>query len=423
MKQGKSLITFVMVILAAALAVYFGYYLFDTFNDPFTTTLAYSYTAYDSVEADGMVVREEQILPEQAGIVDVTLAEGEKVGVGQTVALVYRDTQAQNDQAQLDALAMEIELLEYAAVESGDTGSAARLDEDILQSVVALRSSAALGDYTQLEEQVRAVKSNVLKRGYTYGDGLTAADLTARIRELNSQYAQLNVQAASATTRVTAQQSGTFSALVDGYESVLTPTSALQLTPASLSALMAGEGAAQVGGGLGKLITSNRWYFAALVSAEAAARLGEGDTVTARFTGDFSQDVDMRVEQVGEAEGSQAVVVFSSDRYLEQVTLLRQQSVQIIFNSWSGLRIPKDALRMVTSTYEDTESGEIVESSRVGVYAIVGGRAEFKEVEIVTEGSDYYVVRSAVSGSAALRAGDTIIVRAVGLYDGQLLEY
>ena len=78
---------------------------------------------------------------------------------------------------------------------------------------------------------------------------------------------------------------------------------------------------------------------------------------------------------------------------------------------------------MVTSTYEDTESGEIVESSRVGVYAIVGGRAEFKEVEIVTEGSDYYVVRSAVSGSAALRAGDTIIVRAVGLYDGQLLEY
>ena len=54
--------------------------------------------------------------------------------------------------------------------------SAARLDEDILQSVVQLRASTALGDYSELEEQVLEVKSSVLKRGYTYGDGLTAAD-------------------------------------------------------------------------------------------------------------------------------------------------------------------------------------------------------------------------------------------------------
>ena len=60
---------------------------------------------------------------------------------------------------------------------------------------------------------------------------------------------------------------------------------------------------------------------------------------------------------------------------------------------------------------------------RFGVYVVVGGRAEFKEAEIVTEGSDYYVVQAPQDGSGALRAGDTVIVRAVGLYDGQLLEY
>ena len=63
----------------------------------------------------GLMVREEQVLPQQAGIVDMALGEGEKVGVGQTVALVYRDAQTQSDQAQLEALAMEIELLTYAA--------------------------------------------------------------------------------------------------------------------------------------------------------------------------------------------------------------------------------------------------------------------------------------------------------------------
>mgnify|MGYP007103211176 CR=1 FL=1 len=172
-----------MVLLAAALAVYFGAYAAATLSEPFTTTLVYSYTSYNSVEADGLLAREEQVLPTQAGIVDVTRGEGEKVGAGQTVALVYRDSQAQEDQAQLQSLAMEIELLEYAAVQSGDVESAARLDEDILQSVVQLRASTALGDYSELEEQVLEVKSSVLKRGYTYGDGLTAADLTARIMQ------------------------------------------------------------------------------------------------------------------------------------------------------------------------------------------------------------------------------------------------
>ena len=42
MKQGQSVITLVMVLIAGALAIYFGYYVFDTLNAPFTTTLAYA---------------------------------------------------------------------------------------------------------------------------------------------------------------------------------------------------------------------------------------------------------------------------------------------------------------------------------------------------------------------------------------------
>jgi len=64
-----------------------------------------------------------------------------------------------------------------------------------------------------------------------------------------------------------------------------------------------------------------------------------------------------------------------------------------------------------------------VEASRLGVYALVGGRAEFKGVDVVTEGSDYFVVTPTSAGSDALRSGDEVIVRAVGLYDGQLLEF
>lgn len=422
MKQGKPVITVVMVALAVALAIYFGFYVFDTFNDPFSTALVYNYTVNDSAEADGLLVREEQVISSQEGIVELTRSEGEKVGVGQTVAMVYRDSQAQDDQAALEALNQEIALLQYAATESGDVESAAKLDEEILQAVVELRASAALDDYSQLEDQVLEVKSQVLKRGYTYGEGLTSEDLSARLQDLKNQRSALSSQSAAATTKITASQSGIFSSLVDGYETVVTPQNVFQLTPSSLEGLLDGDGVTS-GNGLGKLICGYRWYFAATLPVDVTERMREGGTAQVRFSGDFTQDVKMTVEQIVQEENGEQVVVFSSDKYLARTTLLRSQSVEIIFDSFSGLRIPKEALRMETYTYKDEETGEEKEGSRLGVYVLLGGKAEFKTVKVITEGSDYYVVEATSTTSGALRAGDEVITRATGLYDGQLLEF
>lgn len=421
MKQGKPVITVAIAAIAVALVIYFGFYVAKVFSEPYTTALAYTYTSNDSAEAVGILVRQETVLPAQTGIVDVTRSEGEKVGVGQSVAQVYRDSQAQNNQADLEALADQIQLLEYSS-DGGGVDSAAKLDENILQAVTALHAASGVGDYNQLEDQARTLKSTVLKRGYIYGNGLGAEELSQKLNDLKSQYAALKQQTSSSTSSVRAPQSGVFSTLVDGYETAVTPQTVFQLTPSSLSALLAGQGK-EAGGGMGKLITSTRWYFAAALPVSVAERLKEGSTATLRFSGDFDQDIDMRVDQVGQAEGDKSVVVFSTDRYLSQTTLLRQQTAELIFNSWSGLRIPKQALRMEKSTYTDKETGQEVQNNRLGVYALLGGRAEFKTVEVVTEGDDYYVVRSTTDESDALRAGDEVIVRATELYDGQLLEY
>lgn len=421
MKQGKPVITVAIAAIAVALVIYFGFYVAKVFSEPYTTALAYTYTSNDSAEAVGILVRQETVLPAQTGIVDVTRSEGEKVGVGQSVAQVYRDSQAQNNQADLEALADQIQLLEYSS-DGGGVDSAAKLDENILQAVTALHAASGVGDYNQLEDQARTLKSTVLKRGYVYGNGLGAEELSQKLNDLKSQYAALKQQTSSSTSSVRAPQSGVFSTLVDGYETAVTPQTVFQLTPSSLSALLAGQGK-ESGGGVGKLITATRWYFAAALPVSVAERLKEGSTATLRFSGDFDQDIDMRVDQVGQAEGDKSVVVFSTDRYLSQTTLLRQQTAELIFNSWSGLRIPKQALRMEKSTYTDKETGQEVQNNRLGVYALLGGRAEFKTVEVVTEGDDYYVVRSTTDESDALRAGDEVIVRATELYDGQLLEY
>lgn len=139
MKQGKPLITFTILIFAGVIALYLGYYIFSALNEPYQTAQVYSYTASDSVTAEGLVVREALVLPAQSGILELTRAEGEKVGKGQQIALVYRDSQAQASQAHIEELELAIELLEDAISQSGDLESAARLDEDIIQSMVSLR--------------------------------------------------------------------------------------------------------------------------------------------------------------------------------------------------------------------------------------------------------------------------------------------
>ena len=422
MKQGRSVINIVMAALAVVLALYFGVYLYNSLSSPFSTTLAYSYTLLDSIRADGLLVRREQLLPDQSGIVEVTLAEGERAASGQTVALVYRDSQAQEDQARISSLQLEAEILSYAMSEPGDVESAARLDEGILNSLVSLRDAAARSDYSRLEEQVVDLKSGVLKRGCTYGEGVSPADLSTRLKALRGEIEALSHRSKADITRVRAPRSGVFSHLVDGLEN-LTPEDILNdPDPGRLRSLME-EVRPGVPGSVGKLITSDRWYFAAVIPAEAAGRLKEGGFATVRFSGDFSQELPMRVDRLVLGPDGEASAVFSSDRYLARTTLLRSQTAEIIFGRYSGLRLPKEALRLVKETVTDRDTGEEKEISRLGVYTIVAGRTEFKDAEVVTEGSGYYILRPVGAGRKALRAGDEVIVRGTGLYSGQQLRH
>ena len=421
MKQGKPVITLVMVIFAVVLCIYFGAYVFDTFNDPYTTTFTYEYTHSESAQANGVLVRQEQVLQAEGGIVELQCGEGEKLGVGQTAAYVYRDAQAQQDSARLEALEGEIAVLESALTMGAGVDSAAQMDEQVLGCVAELRAAVARQDFSETEELVRDVKSHVIQRGVTYGEGVTAADLKSRLSQLRSDYQSQSSAFSGTYSRVKAKSSGTFSALVDGLEDVLTPDSAMELTPSALeSVLKAGAGHLDA---VGKLITSNRWYFAANLPEEVAEGLKKGGSALLRFSGDFRQDVTMRVDSLSAPEAGQVCVVFSTDRYLGQTTLLRFQSAELIFNSYAGLRIPKQALHMEKYTTTDEQTGQTTEHQMLGVYVLMAGRAEFKQVKVVTESQDFYVVNP-VDATAVdtLRAGDEVIVRAVGLYDGKLMD-
>ena len=147
------------------------------------------------------------------------------------------------------------------------------------------------------------------------------------------------------------------------------------------------------------------------MSEEDVARLKDRGQVTLRLGKGMEQDITMEILTPGEVENGKQVVVLRCNKYLPQVTQLRHLTAELLLESYSGLRIPANALRL-------TENGQS------GVYCVVGFTAAFKPVDVVYRGDGYTLVRAAdgVTGSDILRAGDEVIVTAGELYDGKVVR-
>ena len=173
---------------------------------------------------------------------------------------------------------------------------------------------------------------------------------------------------------------------------------------------------------LGKIITGGKWYYAVSMDVANVERMHEGMTVTVRFD-NVAGEQTMKVETIGDAKGDQkqVTVVFSSTRHLAETSLLRQQSAAVIYESYRGFRVPKEALRM--------------EGDKYYLYRVSGAQLRKVEVEILCQLDDYYVVwqgksvdkdgksvqQSALEKAKQIRDGDTIVVRGMNLYDGKVV--
>lgn len=425
MKQGTVITRIMIVLMFFMVCAYLLFSVLRSLDDRTYTVTTYAHTVDDAVEATGLLIRAETVVTGQtAAIVDVLPDQGEKVRAGAAVAYLYQDESALDRRRQLRTLTLEQEQLKYA-LQGQDGTDASRLDQSIVDAMVGLRTSAAYGDLTSLEEQSLSFKSLVIRHGYASDAGVD--ELSAAITALDAQIQALQSASALDTTTVYAPCSGTFSAMADGYESTLYPDMLETLTAASLKQLMAQDPTAPAGA-VGKLITNSKWYLATTVSPEVAERLVVGRSVTVRFSRDWSGEVSMKIERVDEAADGACLVVLSSTRNLADTSMLRKQTVDIVFNSLDGIRVPKKAMRTENREVTDPETGKTTTKQVIGVYVLTAAQAEFKAVEILADDGDYYLVQAVLPDvptdnqlKTAFRAGDQVIVSSDELYDGKVM--
>ena len=402
MKQGKSYFTVILWILLAAIAAYFGYNVVSSLYAPLMTATVTPYEAGAGYYASGFVVREEELLYSQYGTTVLNCAEGAHVAANDTVATGYRSEDAKTRQTRIDELSGQIEQLQYAWSAVSSVYDQAALDADIAGDLAQLSRYLALRDMNSVSDLSPELKGLILRRT---GSDSDSGSLQARIGTLQAELETLEAQSAGDTSAILAGKAGTFSAAVDGYESVLTPERLMEMTVAEFESVQPDETDANA---IGRLVTSATWYYACVVPASELSGVEEGNRATLTFARDYYQPVTMRVARLGGNEAGSRLLVLSSDRALQNVTLLRQQSAEIVFTSYSGLRVPKSAVR--------------VENGQTGVYILEGTLAKWKPITILHDTGESYVVTLDTSSTNNLWPGDELIINAKNLYDGKVVN-
>ena len=389
MERSDSLIKFVSIVVLAALAIYIGISVYRSKTDPFQSVEAVTFELDESIPSQGYAVRQESLI-KASGNVAVIISDGGKVSSGQTVAFKYNGSRAMERAQEINSLRMRIQQLE--AARSGKSGQ-----EMAQESLLALSGAMASGDLAEIYSIAQNVETYIIAQ-----EDVGALDVDGQIQGLQEQLQSLMAQSASDTDLITAPFDGTFTSAVDGLEGV-SPEDLAGLAPGELEDMFSSP--SDTGGAIGKLIQGITWYYAAIVDEDATVWLSPGERVRLDFQRTYSESLDMTVESVGESQNGKCVVVFSCDRFMQDVASLREMSATIVFESLSGIRVPKEAVHV------DEEGGTYV-------YILEGLQASQVYVDIIGESGEYYMAQETGQG---LRAGDQIITRANGLYDGAVV--
>ncbi|MCC8079057.1 MAG: hypothetical protein LIO57_03200 [Oscillospiraceae bacterium] len=400
MKRTDRFTIITSLIIFLAFLCYAGYALYGSITDATVTAEAVAATVEIGGQATGIIVRDETVLTSDGTYIDVTAADGERVGVGQQLATAMSSQTGLERANRIHELELEIERVSAALSELDSAEELTARDDSVNAAVLGLTSAVARGELTELESLSLALSSLVFASS---GETVTQSDLDA----LETELAGLRSSSSADTVTLAADSSGLFTSVVDGWEHI-TPDDLTGLTPSGLQELIdSGNDVAE--GAYGKLVKGIYWYFAAAMSSADAANLTAGEYAALDFGRYYGDTVYAEVVSISAGEDGEVTVVFRCNTALAETLALREVSAEVVFDTYSGIRVPTEAIRA------DEENDSTY------VYVITAMQVERKDIEILYAGDGYCIVERGTD-SNSLREGNTIIVSGKDIYEGKVMD-
>ncbi len=405
-----------LVLVVLLLAAYMGYAVLSAYSTGVETTAAVRITAKDSIPGNGWFFRDEITITENKnGAVKHTVFSGERVQHDAVLANVYSTVEALELSRELEPLEKQISLLDSAMQSAGDGSDAAKLDQQITIFLQQMAAQIKSGSGASLTSSVDSLRSLALKRE---AGNLKPEDLESEKKALSEQLKSLNQQVLGQTAKLSSPASGYFSEVVDGYESVLRPEILTDLTVAKLNALIKKKDTKAESQSLGKIIQGFSWYLAVETSEQDASRVKEGQTLNVDFT-QASLEAPVTVYSISkDRDKGKAVIVLEGSVFNSEMVSMREQPVELVLGSYTGLKVPKTAVHI--EEYTDGEDQKV----RTVVSVLSGSLVKTKNITggIIYEAEDYYVVRQSATDVNGLVVQDQIVIKGKDLENNMVVK-
>jgi len=400
MKRSDKLTTFIGFLLFLALLAYIGAYAYRALHDTIVTAEAVSAQFDIGGTAGGIILRNETVLTADVPYVDVSASDGAKVAKGSLLATAMHSDTGKEVAGRMHELELEISRVSAALREQAGADDLTRRDEALQNGVASLCSAIVRHDLDTLDSASLNLSSLLFP-----ADEDSASQW--KLEQLQVELSTLQNSTAGDTTALYAEAAGTFSSVVDGYE-IYSLSDVQDLTPSGLAELMASPGDAPAGA-YGKLVEGYDWYFVSVMDAADAAKLTVGRRATLNFGRWYSSDISAKVLSISSSEDGSVVVIFRCATALADTLTVREATANVVFESYSGIRVPAQAVR----TDPETES--------TFVWCVTATQLERKKLDIIYCDEDFVI--AAPGGDAdTLRAGNTVVVSGTDLYEGKIVE-
>lgn len=376
-------------IIGLVILVYFVYAIIQLIKQPTDVFAIENGSLSEEESAIGYVIRDEIVVQGdnyKNGMIQIK-TEGERVAKGDSIFRYYS-----NNEENLIKKIQELDIKIQEAMENETdifSSDMKLLEKQIQENLIEV---STLKDVQKIAEYKKDINTKITKKAKIAGDLSPSGSYIKKLIEERSSYEKtLN----SGAEYVTAPESGIVSYRVDGLENVLTPDSFSTLNKKFLEDLKLKTGEiVATSEESGKIINNFEGYIATSLESEKAKEASVGNSVKLRLSN--AEEITAKIEYIIDEEDSRLIILKITNG-LELLANYRKITFDIIWWSYSGLKVPNNALLKETKNGQD-------------FYSIVRNRMGYTDkiaVRILKQNSTYSIITNYTSEELKTQLGYT----------------
>lgn len=337
-KNKKNIIAkIVVLIVVILLIILMSGTVINLFQQPSDTFVVEEGTLSLEETADAYIIKNEVVLEGEnyKNGMEKTKAEGKKVAKGDTVFRYYVNGEEELKK-KIDDLNNQI-LEAYGDEQVEYSSEVVAIQEQITSLLEDMTETNNMEEIEQYKKEIDECNSKITK---IIGENSKKGSYIKKLIDQKSKYEkELNDNAEI----IKAPESGIVSYRVDGYEETFKTDNFDYLSKSFLEGLDLRSGdMIESSDEKGKIVTSFESYLAIILSSESAMNAEIGDTVRI----DIGEDNLVKAEIVEiKEEGQERLIVFRMIDLSANILDYRKISVDVIWWSYSGLKVPNSALQ------------------------------------------------------------------------------